>query len=267
MKKTNKQGFILPLLVACIIIGAIYATYMYVIAPKLDQQNSLEANNIALSEEAEALQQQLMLEKDNTTATAKTDAELHMKVPEQRSIAQLIKQIEKFEGISDVLVSNVAFNNYDVEVGQQFSEQASAEENQQVTGDTEEAQPAEENNANTDNQNVATENLADAEKEEASAETKATPITSLDYANLPNNIKLVTVSMTVSANEESEVLDFLKQVEKSVRLIRVDSIDYTEENPEQTEQVTAEEQTTDNYPANAVVQLTTFYEQGLTTSE
>lgn len=267
MKKINNQGLILPLLVASILIGAVYAVYMYMIAPKLDEKNRLEVNNIALTEDAEVLQQQLVTEKNQAAATAKSDVELHMKVPAQRELAQLIKQIEQFEGLSNVVVSNVAFNNYDTEAGQQFSEQQSEAEQQNTAEAEQQATEA----VATETENTTTEGTieenADAEKIQESDEGKATPITSLDYASLPNNIKLVTVSMTISAMEESEVLAFLKRIEKSTRLIRVDSIDYTEENPEQTEQQTNEEQEAVNYPVNAVVQMTTFYEQGSIVSE
>lgn len=257
MKKTSKNSVIFPLLIACIIGGSIYAAYMYIIAPKLEQQSQLTSANEALASEASELKEQLKIEQENAEATAVSETELYMKVPAQRDIAPFIKQIEQFEGVSQVDVSGISFNNYDTVVSQQFSEQQNAEEQAQTTNTVEQAEKTIDEKTNTE--------TSTAETDEGEV---AIPSTSIDYASLPNNIKLVTASMTVSAMEESEFLDFLKQVQKSNRLIRIDSIDYTEDNPEQVETASVEETVTDKtYPVSATVQLTTFYEQGLATSE
>lgn len=250
MKKKNKQNFILSLLVVCIVVGGLYIIYAYVIAPKLERQSQLVAENTTLATEEMVLKQQLQQEKEYAEKVAVSDTELHMKVPMKRDIATFIKQIEQFEGISQVLVSGVAFNNYDTVVSQQFSEQQNAEEIEQ-TNIVEQAEKTVDEKSDGDNTEEVTK-----------------PSTSIDYASLPDDIKLMTVSMTISAMEESEIMEFLKQVEKSMRLIRVDSIDYTAENPEQEEVLKSEKLTIEKkYPVIATVQLTTFYEQGLATSE
>lgn len=246
--KNKKQNTLVIVMLIFIVLAIIYAVYTYLLSPKWDEIRTLETQSTQLFEKEIELKEQLQLEKDNSEENAVNESLLYMKVPENRDISQVVRLIEQFEGTSNTQVSEVTFNNYDTTAVDQYNEQQ---------------QEAEE---------VGAAQEAEVSGEEQEQEKK--PESLLLTSNLPENMKLLTVSMTVSAQEEKEVVAFLKEVEASLRIMRVDSIDYTGIYPEDTEvtdETTKEQQmgTTgvSEYPVQAIVQLTTFYVDGGIESE
>lgn len=78
-------------------------------------------------------------------------------------------------------------------------------------------------------------------------------------------MELITVSFTVSGEDIADVRQFLQNIERYPRLMKIDSVDYEIANPEAaveqqtTDPATNSEDTPAEYPVQANVQITTFY--------
>lgn len=253
-KQLNRQQLILILLAICLVGGVGYGIYAYILEPKWSERDVLKAENVQLVDEASNLRIQLQQDQKNAEASKRSDAELRMKVPKNRDISQLIRMLEQFEGQTATEVSSVAFNNYDASAKDTLQGDASNEEN-------------------TSNPNTPTKTTEEAEKQvedeakkEETDETKTeTPTSDLANEEILGNMELITVSFTVSGEDIADVRQFLQNIERYPRLMKIDSVDYEIANPE----AAVEQQTTDpatnpddtpaEYPVQANVQITTFY--------
>lgn len=237
----KNKPILLGLLLFCLVGALAYAVYTYIIGPKFDEKASLEQSNIQLVSDVEDVKNQMDVLKENQESLKMNESALRLKVPKTREISQIIKLIEQFESLSETHISNVSFNNYD-----ESAKDALQKEDQSISeGDVQ--NPLEEN---------------DAEKKDEITNTE--PSSPISEKSLPADVKLVTVALTVSADEEQNIVEFLKEAEKNPRLIRIDSVVYTIENPEDVTSSESEEITTEKkYPVSATVQLTTFYSKDI----
>lgn len=253
-KQLNRQQLILILLAICLVGAVGYGIYAYILEPKWSERDVLKAENVQLVDEASNLRIQLQQDQKNAEASKRSDAELRIKVPKNRDISQLIRMLEQFEGQTATEVSSVAFNNYDASAKDTLQGDASNEEN-------------------TSNPNTPTKTTEEAEKQvedeakkEETDETKTeTPTSDLANEEILGNMELITVSFTVSGEDIADVRQFLQNIERYPRLMKIDSVDYEIANPE----AAVEQQTTDpatnpddtpaEYPVQANVQITTFY--------
>lgn len=253
-KQLNRQQLILILLAICLVGAVGYGIYAYILEPKWSERDVLKAENVQLVDEASNLRIQLQQDQKNAEASKRSDAELRMKVPKNRDISQLIRMLEQFEGQTATEVSSVAFNNYD----------ASAKDTLQ--GDTSNEENTSDPNTPTKTTEEAEKQVEDEAKKEETDETKTeTPTSDLANEEILGNMELITVSFTVSGEDIADVRQFLQNIERYPRLMKVDSVDYEIANPE----AAVEQQTTDpatnpddtpaEYPVQANVQITTFY--------
>lgn len=237
----KNKPILFGLLIFCLVAALAYAVYTYIIGPKYDEKSSLEQSNIQLVSDAEDVKSQITVLKENEESLKMNESALRLKVPKTREIGQIIKLIEQFEAISETSISNVSFNNYDESAKDtlQQENQATSEENTQNATDENEPEKNDEN-------------------------TNTEPSSPISEKSLPGDVKLVTVSLTVSADEEQNIVQFLKEAEKNPRLIRVDSVNYSIENPEDVTSSETDEIITEKvYPVSATVQLTTFYSKDI----
>lgn len=253
-KQLNRQQLILILLAICLVGGVGYGIYAYILEPKWSERDTLKAENVQLVDEASNLRIQLQQDQKNAEASKRSDAELRMKVPKNRDISQLIRMLEQFEGQTATEVSSVAFNNYDASAKDTLQGDASNEEN---TSDP---------NTPTKTTEEAEKQVEDeAKKEETDEKKTETPTSDLANGEILGNMELITVSFTVSGEDIADVRQFLQNIERYPRLMKIDSVDYEIANPE----AAVEQQTTDpatnpddtpaEYPVQANVQITTFY--------
>ena len=253
-KQLNRQQLILILLAICLVGAVGYGIYAYILEPKWSERDVLKAENVQLVDEASNLRIQLQQDQKNAEASKRSDAELRIKVPKNRDISQLIRMLEQFEGQTATEVSSVAFNNYDASAKDTLQGDASNEEN-------------------TSNPNTPTKTTEEAEKQvedeakkEETDETKTeTPTSDLANEEILGNMELITVSFTVSGEDIADVRQFLQNIERYPRLMKIDSVDYEIANPEAaveqqtTDPATNPEDTPAEYPVQANVQITTFY--------
>lgn len=254
-KQLNRQQLIVVLLIICLVGAAGYGVYHFFLAPKWSERDALKAENVQLVDEASNLRIQLQQDQKNAEATKRNDSELRMKVPENRNISQLIRMLEQFEGQTATEVTNVAFNNYD----------ASAQETLQ--GDTTNEENTSDPNTPTKTTEEAEKQVEDEAKREETEDTKTeTPTSELANEEILGNMELVTVSFTVSGEDIADVRQFLQNIERYPRLMKIDSVDYEIANPETaveqqetTDPTENPEDTPAEYPVQANVQVTTFY--------
>lgn len=253
-KQLNRQQLILILLAICLVGGVGYGIYAYILEPKWSERDALKAENVQLVDEASNLRIQLQQDQKNAEASKRSDAELRMKVPKNRDISQLIRMLEQFEGQTATEVSSVAFNNYD----------ASAKDTLQ--GDTSNEENTSDPNTPTKTTEEAEKQVEDEAKKEETDETKTeTPTSDLANEEILGNMELITVSFTVSGEDIADVRQFLQNIERYPRLMKIDSVDYEIANPEAaveqqtTDPATNPEDTPAEYPVQANVQITTFY--------
>lgn len=253
-KQLNRQQLILILLAICLVGGVGYGIYAYILEPKWSERDVLKAENVQLVDEASNLRIQLQQDQKNAEASKRSDAELRMKVPKNRDISQLIRMLEQFEGQTATEVSSVAFNNYD----------ASAKDTLQ--GDTSNEENTSDPNTPTKTTEEAEKQVEDEAKKEETDETKTeTPTSDLANEEILGNMELITVSFTVSGEDIADVRQFLQNIERYPRLMKIDSVDYEIANPEAaveqqtTDPATNPEDTPAEYPVQANVQITTFY--------
>lgn len=253
-KQLNRQQLILILLAICLVGAVGYGIYAYILEPKWSERDVLKAENVQLVDEASNLRIQLQQDQKNAEASKRSDAELRMKVPKNRDISQLIRMLEQFEGQTATEVSSVAFNNYD----------ASAKDTLQ--GDTSNEENTSDPNTPTKTTEEAEKQVEDEAKKEETDETKTeTPTSDLANEEILGNMELITVSFTVSGEDIADVRQFLQNIERYPRLMKIDSVDYEIANPEAaveqqtTDPATNSEDTPAEYPVQANVQITTFY--------
>ncbi|HAD80116.1 MAG TPA: hypothetical protein DCF99_12965 [Flavobacteriaceae bacterium] len=237
----KNKPILLGLLLFCLVGALAYAVYTYIIGPKFDEKASLQLSNVQLVSDEKDVKKQISVLKENQESLKMNESALRLKVPKTREISQIIKLIEQFESLSETHISNVSFNNYDE------SAKDTLQKEDQATSEGIVQNPLEEN---------------DTEKKDEITNTE--PSSPISEKSLPGDVKLVTVALTVSADEEQNIVKFLKEAEKNPRLFRVDSVNYTIENPEEVTSTESDEISTDQtYPVSATVQLTTFYSKDI----
>ncbi|MBK3493440.1 hypothetical protein JFL43_00860 [Viridibacillus sp. YIM B01967] len=226
------------ILIGVIIIALLFAICYYVVYPKMEESNSLKYQIADMKEESATLAEQFDMMQGEQQANKKSMNELKMKVPLTRELGELLNAIEQVELVSETNVLDVTFNNHDAAVKEtiQMVEQSDTVSTDADTQDQSDSKDVE----NSDNN-----------------ETKipATPVSPIASSSLPETLKLVTMNLSISAQDKKEIRAFLKEVEKLPRIMRIDSVEYEIPNTEVQGAGTIG-------GLQATVQITTFYYEG-----
>ena len=240
-----------PILLATVLVLALlFAVYYYLVMPKKDEVAVKESNVAAIQANITSLQAQIALaeqeQKPNTTIDYYA---LRKKVPQSRAVDQLLLNIEEIEYVARARVQSIGFNNYDSLVsasGLQDPNYVPPVENTDPN-----AQTGETTDGNTENTDGSTE-----QQPSENGEVIATPVSTITPDQLPAELKMLTLSISVEAKNYESLLTFIREIEKLERVVRVDTISYSlpgEEstyNPETSKIV------------SATIQVTTFYYEG-----
>ncbi|KOO52323.1 hypothetical protein [Viridibacillus arvi] len=220
------------ILIGILVLTILCAIFYYAVYPKMEESNSLKYQIADMRKEAATLDEQLDLMKDEQKANEKSMSELKTKVPLDRDLSNVINAIEQVELVSETNVLDVTFNNYDEAVKETI------ETNETSTN----KEP--QNQASSDNVNGNDVN-----------ETSVTPISPIASSSLPEALKLITMTLSISAKDKKEIRAFLKEVEVLPRIMRIDSVEYEIPNTDvQSSEV--------DESLQATVQLTVFYYEG-----
>ena len=271
MNSLGQNKKVTTILVIALVFLIAFAIYYYLLMPKMEERDALNAQIKDARVEAVTLNNQIKTMKENQQATKKSPTELMAKVPTSIELSDLIKSIEQVELASDTQIVDMAFNNYDASVKETL--QTTIEDNSldngqstngqaQATGDINKdentnAQTTTDvktiNNTNTENANEVVTN------EQNNDETL--PVSPISLDSLPDSLKLVTMNVTVAAKGEKEIKEFLKEIEILPRIMRIDAVTYESPNKDVEASTDSEENTKDEL-LQATIQLTTFYYVG-----
>ncbi|TSI10126.1 potassium transporter [Lysinibacillus sp. BW-2-10] len=220
------------ILLVALVAALLFALYYYVVLPKKDEASLTQTSISSLQTEITTLQDQINNLQSEQVIESNTFA-LRKKLPQSREIDQLLLNIEEIEYISGTRVLNINFNNYDSLVSETLPEEEATEET------TEQPAPAPEENANT----------------EETPETEEIPMTSIDRASIPNDLKLITFTIDVEAPNARNLQKFIEEVENLERIMHVDTISFAL--PGEESVILDEDEV-----VSVSLQVTTFYYEG-----
>lgn len=240
--------------------------YFYLLMPLKDDANAAEQNVKQLETEVEALENRL---NQNETDQPKNTAKLEKKMPLSRQLDELILSLQEIEMVSGSQIASINFNNYDGGL----TEADGTNENNESTEGTDEATADDTNNNDelTDSKDDPTMNETDKnQSDEQVTEDKNSEDNGSDtndeneqatnetVTNLPTNVKLITINLSVTSPDFEHFQLFLQELEKLERITRVDTLTFTK--PAERELLYEKD---GSQAVTADVQITTFYYNGV----
>ena len=233
------------LIVIVLAATLLFGFYYYLVIPKKDERASAESKVSSLNQDIAAVKTSIsLLEGASTTQTVDIFA-LRKKVPQTRAVDQLLLNIEQMEFVVGARVESISFNNYDSLV----SSSPLQDPNQVATED------AQTTDGTTTTTNASTDAAAQTATAEASADA-ATPVSTISPDQLPAELKMLTLNITVDTPDYESLLRFIREVESLERVVRVDTISYSL--PTEQDRLSADF----SELVNATIQVTTFYYEG-----
>lgn len=213
--KTSKQ----PLLYALIVIVAVVialSLYYYMLKPQMDKRDAINEKVAVQTTELQTAKTQLAdlqqpIKPSDTTEASK-------KIPNGANMDTLVDDLQAAESASATQITNFNFNAYDAQ--SEVAKQAQA-----------------------------TTALTEAEEKSAYA-VEEKPVSSVPESTLPKYTKMITMQLAVSGYSESDVRNFIDQLENANRVYNVEKVKF--EAPD-TEDATSED------IVAAKIQVTTFY--------
>ncbi|WP_368993273.1 hypothetical protein NSQ45_12475 [Caldifermentibacillus hisashii] len=240
--------------------------YFYLIMPLKDDANAAEQNVKQLETEVKALENRL---NQNETDQPENTAKLEKKMPLSRQLDELILSLQEIEMVSGSQIASINFNNYDGGL----TEADGTNENNESTEGTDEATADDTNNNDelTDSKDDPTMNETDEnQSDEQATEDKKNEDNGSDtndeneqatnetVTNLPTNVKLITINLSVTSPDFEHFQLFLQELEKLERITRVDTLTFTK--PAERELLYEKD---GSQAVTADVQITTFYYNGV----
>lgn len=247
---SSKNGTLL--LVIALAMALLFAVYYYVVKPKEDEAQAIRSEMNSLETEISTLEQSLAGLNAQHSQTDVNEFTLRKKVPANREIDALILAMEEIEYVTGSRVQSIEFNNYDALVSSsglqdplytpEPEEGAVAEDGSESSETTEATEPVE-----------TTEPTEDTEAVDGEVPAEELPVSTIAVETLPPSLKLVTFNINVAAPTDVNLLQFIEEIEKKERVMRIDIIDFAL--PGEEDQFT--EEASEIVTAN--IQVTTFY--------
>ncbi|MER2000774.1 MAG: potassium transporter, partial [Lysinibacillus sp.] len=204
-----------------------------------------------------AIQQQIdaLNSLENTVVT--NEFAIRKKLPDNRSIEQLLLNIEEMEYVTGSRITSISFNNYDALVsGSGFADpnapkidETTQDPNAQTTETTTTATTTSQEPTNT-TETTTTETTT---TESTETDTTEMPISSIDVTALPTNLKMITFNLEVEAPNEKSLMSFIKEIEKLERIMNVENVEFSLPGEENSYTPDASD------IVSTTVQVTTFY--------
>ncbi|MBG9456627.1 hypothetical protein ABE61_22115 [Lysinibacillus sphaericus] len=230
------------LILTAFIAAILFALFYYIVTPKLEEVDAKESSINSLQQEISTIQKQIALIEEKGKLASASNLSLRKKVPQTRAIEEVIRNIEEIEAVTGTRVEAMDFNNYD-----------------SLVMDSTMTDP---NSTNSEEQadlkqsaNEAEEQAVDKNDETPEVKEKI-PTATFSKDSLPKELKLVTFSIDVVALDNEAMVEFIKEVEKIDRVMKIDAIDFTLTGEEEKFQEDAD--TT----LKSTIQVTTFYYEG-----
>ncbi|WP_342525244.1 hypothetical protein MKY84_07530 [Chryseomicrobium sp. FSL W7-1435] len=238
--RENKRAALLLLgAVIALLLAGIY--YLYIVP--LQQENDAKRNANALIQSEIVVLQEQVGDGEGELPLQDDPYELMKKVPNQLELDKIIRTIEEIELITDTKVGSINFNGYESEGVTGFAE----EEEEDVVNEEPEQQAE---TPETDEETPEPGDSSTEAREEAS--TEETPTSTISVADLPLELRMITMTIDVTAETEEQLVAIMKEIENLERVYRIDALDTGLPGEEQIASE-AEEQ------ISASVTVTTFY--------
>ena len=248
MNKVSSGKNSTVLLLSALVIALLFAVYYYLVLPKKDEVDAKESSVASLQASAASLREQIaFVQNANTTSTVDVFA-LRKKVPNNRAVDQLLLNIEQMEFVAGTRINSIGFNNYDSLV----SASGLTDPNYvpPAEGQTTDPNQSTDPNAQTDPTATADPNAS------ADSVSEALPVSTISSEQLPAELKMLTLAISVEAPTYDSLLTFIREVEQLERVVRVDTISYSLNG----EEAFFNEESTEIVSAS--IQVTTFYYEG-----
>lgn len=230
------------LLLTALITAILFALYYYIVTPKLEEVDAKENSINSLQQEISTIQKQIALIEEKGKSASASNLTLRKKVPQTRAIEEVIRNIEEIEAVTGTRVEAMDFNNYDSLV------MDSTMTDPNSTNSEEQAEPKQPANE-AEEQSVA--------KNDETPEAKdKIPTATFTKDSLPKELKLVTFNVDVDALDNKAMVEFIKEIEKIDRVMKIDAIDFTSTGEEV--KIQKDVDTT----LKSTIQVTTFYYEG-----
>ena len=229
---SSKNGTLL--IVIALAMALLFAVYYYVVKPKQDEGQMIRSEISSLHTEIAAIEETIATNESQQSQTNVNEFALRKKVPDNREIDELILSIEEMQYVTDSRIQSIDFNNYDALVS------SSGLQDPLSAPETEEGAVTESTESTPD----LTEDM------EASEEL---PVSTIAVKTLPPSLKLITFNINVAAPNDVNLLQFIEEIEKKERVMRIDIIDFALPGEEDKFAEEASEIVT------ADIQVTTFY--------
>ncbi len=230
------------LILTAFIAAILFALYYYIVTPKLEEVDAKESSISSLQQEISTIQKQIALIEEKGKSASASNLSLRKKVPQTRAIEEVIRNIEEIEAVTGTRVEAMDFNNYDSLV------MDSTMTDPNLINSEEQADLKQ-------SANEAEEQAVDKNDETPEVKEKI-PTATFSKDSLPKELKLVTFSIDVVALDNEAMVEFIKEVEKIDRVMKIDAIDFTLTGEEEKFQEDAD--TT----LKSTIQVTTFYYEG-----
>ncbi|OXS75435.1 hypothetical protein B1B04_06875 [Lysinibacillus sp. KCTC 33748] len=230
------------IILTAFIAAILFALYYYIVTPKLEEVDAKENSINSLQQEISTIQKQIALIEEKGKSASANNLTLRKKVPQTRAIEEVIRNIEEIEAVTGTRVEAMDFNNYDSLVMDSTMTDPNSI-NSEEQADLKQSE------------NVAEEPAVDKNDETPEVKEKI-PTATFNKDSLPKELKLVTFSIDVVALDNEAMVEFIKEVEKIDRVMKIDAIDFTLTGEEEKFQEDAD--TT----LKSTIQVTTFYYEG-----
>src|SRR5690606_5107880 len=229
---SSKNGTLL--IVIALAMALLFAMYYYVVKPKQDEEQMIRSEINSLHTEIAAIEETIAANQSQQSQTNGNEFALRKKLPDNREMEELIVSIEEMQYVTDSRIQSIDFNNYDALVS------SSGLQDPLSAPETEEG----------DLSDFTQSAIDQTEGTEVSEEL---PVSTIAVETLPPSLKLVTFNINVAAPNDVNLLQFIEEIEKKERVMRIDIIDFALPDEEDKFTEDASEIVT------ADIQVTTFY--------
>ncbi|MFF2794314.1 potassium transporter [Lysinibacillus xylanilyticus] len=230
------------LLLTALIAAILFALYYYILTPKLEEVDAKESAINSLQQEISTIQEQIALIEENGKSSRTSSLTLRKKVPQTRAIDEVIRNIEEIEAVTGTRVEAMDFNNYDSLV----MDSTMTDPNSTNSGEQADTQQS---TTEADEQAVVMNGETPEVKDKL-------PTATFTKDSLPKELKLVTFNIDVVALDNEAMVEFIKEIEKIDRVMKIDAIDFESTGEE------AKFQEDADTTLKSTIQVTTFYYEG-----
>ena len=248
MNKQSSGKSSTVLLLSALVIALLFAVYYYLVLPKKDEVVAKESSVASLQASAASLREKIAIEKNSNTISTVDVFTLRKKVPSNRAVDQLLLNIEQIEFVAGTRINSIGFNNYDSLV----SSSGLTDPNYvpPKAGETTDSNQTTSQNAQNDANTQTEQNTS------TNPSSEALPVSTIASDQLPTELKMLTLAISVEAPTYDALLKFIREVEQLERVVRVDTISYSlnGEEAEFSEELSP--------IVSASIQVTTFYYEG-----